>query len=168
MYLYQVNNVGGASSLVEQFTLSPFTGADGSTNLGYLTGGIPAGFLASPSGQMPGPNAYINAPAGPLVTFYYSGASNAEIESGEHSVVMYLKSSRAPDLITGQVIDGSSASGLVAGPTVPEPGALGLLALTGLGLLRRGVRNLLCEAPFGPFRQKVPDPLFLAGRVEAT
>jgi hypothetical protein len=24
----------------------------------------------------------------------------------------------------------------------------------------KGVRNLLCEAPFGPFRQKVPDPFF--------
>ena len=32
----------------------------------------------------------------------------------------------------------------------------------------KGVRHLLCEAPFGPFRQKVPDPFFAAGtrRVE--
>jgi len=25
---------------------------------------------------------------------------------------------------------------------------------------RTGVRSLLCEAPFGPFRQKAPDPFF--------
>ena len=27
-------------------------------------------------------------------------------------------------------------------------------------LEEKGVRNLLCEAPSGPFRQKVPDPFF--------
>src|SRR5580704_8143018 len=25
-------------------------------------------------------------------------------------------------------------------------------------MVQKGVRHLLCEAPFGPFRQKVPDP----------
>jgi hypothetical protein len=28
------------------------------------------------------------------------------------------------------------------------------------GVRKKGVRNLLCEAPEGPFRQKVPDPFF--------
>jgi hypothetical protein len=28
------------------------------------------------------------------------------------------------------------------------------------GWVEKGVRHLLCEAPFGPFRQKVPDPFF--------
>src|SRR5207249_637146 len=41
-----------------------------------------------------------------------------------------------------------------------EPDALAKAALGG----EKGVRHLLCEAPSGPFRQKVPDPFFAAWR----
>jgi len=32
-----------------------------------------------------------------------------------------------------------------------------------VGRPEKGVRTLLCAAPFGPFRQKGPDPLFISG-----
>ena len=35
-----------------------------------------------------------------------------------------------------------------------------LSVAAGLSLCGKGVRTLLCEAPFGPFRQKGPDPFF--------
>jgi hypothetical protein len=32
--------------------------------------------------------------------------------------------------------------------------------MASLEVLKKGVRNRLCEAPFGPFRQTVPDTFF--------
>ena len=49
--------------------------------------------------------------------------------------------------------------------TIPEPaGGVLLMGLAGSTAVwwveEKGGRNLLCEAPSGPFRQKVPDPFF--------
>src|SRR5712692_4570415 len=55
-----------------------------------------------------------------------------------------------------------------ASGTIPGTLALALAWRCGLAASRPSylngirVRHLLCEAPFGPFRQKVPDPFFVA------
>src|SRR5712692_645620 len=54
-----------------------------------------------------------------------------------------------------------------ASGTIPGTLALALAWRCGLAASRPSylngirVRDLLCEAPFGPFRQKVPDPFFV-------
>ena len=52
---------------------------------------------------------------------------------------MYVMSDLSPDLVTGNVINGSVACGEVIGPTteaIPEPATVALLSL-GSALLRR-------------------------------
>ena len=88
-YLYQLENTGAAGdSILEMFTLGPFTGADENVNMGYLTGTLPPGFLAPPS-QPPEPDGNVNIPGGPIVSFYYTDRFDYSIDVGEHSPVVW-------------------------------------------------------------------------------
>lgn len=141
-YLYQVDNAGGVSDLrAEMFTIASFAGANGSTHMGYLTGTIPSGFIATTPSQEPEPDGDVYTPAGPSVSFYYSASSGHDIEPTEHSVVMYVMSSLEPAQVIGDVKGyvGASmvvASGNVVGP-VPEPTTVALLGFGSLLLVRR-------------------------------
>jgi len=130
-YLYQVANTGVlGNSPVEMFTAWPFTGANDSTVMGYLSGTIPAGFLSD--GRVPEDEGFIEELiSGPELSFYYTKKAGHKIDVGQHSVIMYVVSNLAPDWITGNVIDGSVGSGPVVGP-IPEPATL---CLMGMGLL---------------------------------
>ncbi len=131
-YLYQVDN--DLDHFIEVFTLAPFTGASGSTGMGWLTGDIPTGFLAG--GNEPWTTGNVNTSVGPTVTFYYLDAFGDAIFTGEHSVVMYVLSDLPPDQIVGNIINGLVASGDVVGP-VPEPATIALLGLGSFVLMRK-------------------------------
>ncbi len=133
-YFYQVFNAGESSSwhIIEALTLTPFTGADGSAMVGYLTVNEPSAFVAGsviPSG------ASINTASGPTISFVFPGYINS-IEVGEYGKVLYVRSTLPPDTIMGNIIDGTIADGLVVGP-VPEPATMSLLALGGVAVLLR-------------------------------
>jgi hypothetical protein len=145
-YLYQVDNTGAAgNSSIEQFTVWPFTGADDSVDMGYLTGTLPSGFLGT-SSQAPESTGYVDVlSTGPQLSFYYNLRAGKAIGVGKHSVVMYVVSNLEPNtVVTGNVIDGSVGSGPVIGP-VPKPGTLILLGLGGLGLVYRWRRKRLAK-----------------------
>jgi hypothetical protein len=127
-YLYQVANTGVlGNSPVEMFTAWPFTGADDSTVMGYLSGTTPAGFLSG--GGLPEENGYVEGLiSGPELSFYYTKLAEHKIGWGQHSLIMYVVSNQAPDQITGNVIDGAVGSGLVVGP-IPEPATMTFLGL---------------------------------------
>jgi hypothetical protein len=137
-YLYQVVNAGAAGAAsVEEFTVWPFYGTDPYTAvLGYLTGGVPTGFL--PGGENPWSKAGVDATTtgGPTFSFNYQQIFDNSIAPGDHSAVMYVICSQSPDQIMGNVIDGSVATGSVVGP-LPEPATLSLLVLGGMGLILR-------------------------------
>jgi hypothetical protein len=131
VYLYQVNNIGtGTDSSIELFTLVPFIGAGASPSVGWLTGDVPEGFLAS--GQEPGNTGFINAQD--VLSFYFTELAGEVITPGEHSAVLYAVSAYAPDtveLIVGNLIGARVGDGEVIGPIVPEPSTL---VLIGMGL----------------------------------
>jgi hypothetical protein len=137
LYLYQVKNVGPLDSdIVTRFTASPFADADSQISLGYLTANIPASFLL---GDQTPFYADVNVGASPTVGFNFPVGipfviPDSFIAPGKSSKVLYVESSLAPGLVTGNIIDGQVYSGLVVGP-VPEPGTLVLLVTAGLGVL---------------------------------
>lgn len=146
LYLYQILNTGTSGSIVEKYTVGQFAGASPSTRMGTLTGSLPDGFvpdtLLDPA-RPPVTGATTKPPADPLVSFDFGLSADAEISFGQHSSVLWVKSDLAPGILTGNVIDGSIASGSVVGPVltaVPEPAALGLLSLGALVMLRRRAR----------------------------
>jgi len=135
VYLYQIHNTGSTgNSPAEMFTIWPFEGADGNTDLGFLNGSIPVGFDANTPAQSPGDKAVVKVlTTGPQISFYYTELFDCSIDVGEHSRAMYVLSVLPPSLVTGNVIDGSVGTGPVVGP-VPEPQVL-ILLLTGGGVL---------------------------------
>lgn len=131
-YVYQVNNTGVVgNSILESFTLAEFLGTVEEEDIGYLTSGIPTGFLTG--GQQPWEDASLNPlPNGLDIAFYYSIPLGVQIDPGEHSTAMYILSEYAPGEIVGSVINGFAVTGPVVGPVVPEPGTLVLLIVGGL------------------------------------
>ncbi len=135
VYLYQVENTGLDQSwhIVEVLSLTAFLGADDSTTVGWLTANQPGAFQVAtpvfPAG------ASVNTLSGPTISFNFPGYLDP-IQVGEASEVLYVLSDFGPRTITGNVINGSIADGLVVGP-IPEPATMSLLVLGGLGVLIR-------------------------------
>ncbi|HUU59128.1 MAG TPA: hypothetical protein VMZ50_06260, partial [Phycisphaerae bacterium] len=126
VYLYQIHNTGATgNSPAEMFTIWPFEGADGNTDLGFLSGSIPVGFDANTPAQNPWDKVSVKVlTTGPLISFYYTELFGGySIDVGEHSRAMYVLSVLSPSEVTGNVIDGSVGTGPVVGP-VPEPQVL--------------------------------------------
>ena len=146
-YLYQLENTGPvgttpASSSIDAYTIYPFWGANGNTQVGYLTSvdGL-SDFMSG--GCDPFDIAYLDLPInGPIVTFYYPKDEDLAIAPQEYGKVLYVMSDLPPAMTMGNVIDGSIGSGPVVGP-VPEPvTAMNiLLGCLGLGLLWRRRRS---------------------------
>ena len=136
VYLYQIDNAAPAGkSSVELFTVAPFTGADDSTDMGILSGPLVSGFLSD--GRAPGAEGYVDpATAGTEISFYFNKLSHEQIAPGQHSEILYIASDLAPDRINGNVIDGSTATGIVVGP-IPEPCTMTLIGLGAVGMLIR-------------------------------
>lgn len=130
VYLYQIKNVGTAgNSAAEMFTLWPFHGANDNTDLGRLSGTLPAGFL--PGGVEGADTAFVEELSqGTVISFYFTKLYGQQINIGQHSAVLYVQSKYAPDMIVGNLIGGTAESGPVVGPVVvpvPEPAILLLL-----------------------------------------
>lgn len=140
VYLYQVFNTGtSGNSSVEQFTLGEFAGSIIYGDIGLLTGTLPDGFSAG--GQPPYPTCRVNPlPGGVEASFYYSEVLVNPIDPGEHSRVMFIRSTLPPGLIDGSVINHNVGTGHIVG-AVPEPGALVLLVTAGLGVLAYSLRR---------------------------
>jgi len=98
-YLWQVNNdLPASEAFVELFTVGPFCGATETTQMGYLSGTLPSGFLGG--GQDPESTGNISVSVGPTLSFYYGDRYGYSISSGEHGRVMYALSGLSPDEIT--------------------------------------------------------------------
>ncbi|MCY2927006.1 MAG: PEP-CTERM sorting domain-containing protein [Planctomycetota bacterium] len=134
-YLYQVVNTGSVDDhSAELLTLWPVTGV---SDMGWLTGDLPAGFLGGAC-QAVGSNAFLTSKA--QISFYFTLLSDLSVDPGEHSVVLYAISPKAPSEISGSVINGATATGQVVGP-IPEPATLSVLALGALTAVIRRKRN---------------------------
>ena len=143
LYLYQLNNTGAANSeVITRFTASPYASADTSISLGYLTANIPTAFTAGDQAPLYGD---VDTAAGPTVGFNFPvgnpffGMPDSYIAGGESSLVLYIQSSLAPGIVTGNVINGGVHSGDIIAP-VPEPATMCLLGLGSLALIRRRKR----------------------------
>ena len=97
--------------------------------MGYLTGSVPSGFLSGVD-QLPEPTGNVNT-SGPILSFYYTSRADFDIDPGQQSSVMYVMSDLAPDLIFGNIINGTTSTQEVIGP-VPEPTTLVVLIVGGL------------------------------------
>lgn len=144
-YLYQVTNTGTTgNNVIELFTCNPFFGATSSSTLGYLIDEDPPGDEFT-LGVQDVIGANVDAVAGPTVSFGFPAPwppyipTSWAIDPGESSVTLYVLSTAEPGTITGNVIDGTIASGNIVGP-VPEPATMSLLAIGGLAVLRRRKR----------------------------
>jgi len=134
-YFYQIENIGTDSDwhIIEAFTISPMSGMDEFSEVGYLGlgGDAPQAFA---SGQIMPAGCSINTNSGPTISYMFPGYVKS-IEVNEVSVVLYARSHLGPGLVTGNIINGSIAQGQVVGP-VPEPGAMWLLGLGICGVIR--------------------------------
>jgi hypothetical protein len=136
-YLYQITNTGAVGDhVIEVFTCNPFFGVSSSSTMGYLIDDDPP--VEFTLGEQDLIGASVDAVAGPTVSFGFPGwmFPSWAIDPGESSVTLYVLSDAEPGMITGNVIDGTIASGNVVGP-IPEPATLTMLALGGLAVLRR-------------------------------
>ena len=130
------------SEVITRFTASPYASADTSISLGYLTANIPTAFTAGDQAPLYGD---VDTAAGPTVGFNFPvgnpffGMPDSYIAGGESSLVLYIQSSLAPGIVTGNVINGGVHSGDIIGP-VPEPATICLLGLGSLALIRRRKR----------------------------
>ncbi|MFB3894318.1 MAG: PEP-CTERM sorting domain-containing protein [Phycisphaerae bacterium] len=137
IYLYQVANTGSAGdAAAEFFTVSAFYGLTASGTAGRLTANPPTGF--SLGTQAPA-GASVDVPAGPVLSFAFPGAMGYSLDPGETSVALYVLSDMPPEQVTGNVINGTIASGPVVAP-VPEPTTVSLLVL-GAGMMLFGRRS---------------------------
>jgi hypothetical protein len=134
VYLYQIDNVGGpAGHPVEQFTIWPFI--EPAIDTGFVTGTDMTGFIGGASID-PEPTGFIDTE---LLSFYFGRRYGHQIPVGDNSSVMYVISPWGPKTITGNIIDGTVATGSVIGPSgpVPEPATMAILAIgSSLVLLR--------------------------------
>lgn len=124
LYLYQVIN-DNSSSVLHRFIIDPFEGLSSTSEMGYITGGEPLGFLAG--GIIPTSVDVEESTAG----------FDFNISPGAKSSVLYVQSKFAPGQISGCVINGGVAYGDVLGPVhTPEPATMALLGM-GVLLIRR-------------------------------
>lgn len=138
LYLYQIADTGTLDSdVITRFTTNPFVGATNLISLGYLTANVPASFVLGDQAPL---YADVSTGASPTVGFDFPVGNpiyhvpDSFIAPGKSSMVLYVESSIAPGVVTGNIIDGAVHSGQVVGP-VPEPGTLVLLLTAGLGML---------------------------------
>jgi hypothetical protein len=140
VYLYEIDNNGGPNyHPVELFTIFPFFGSNVLTTneMGYITGSsVPTGYLAAAQN----PESVGNVNANNTLSFYYGLRYGYDIAVGENSTVMYVISPWGPTTITGNIIDGTVATGPVVGP-VPEPATMAILAIGGGLVLLRSKRR---------------------------
>ena len=132
LYLYQINNLGSTgNSYIETFTISPMLGATSGTQVGYLGSNAPTGFSL---GYQAPAGASLDSASGPTLSFSFPGYLGNAIEPGKSSKALYVLIDKQPGQATGNVINGTIASGEVTAP-VPEPATLSLLSVGGLFLL---------------------------------
>ena len=126
VFLYQLNNTGTAgNSVIEMLTLCPFDGASAATTLGYLTANPPTGFTL---GDQAPAGASVDPAAGPTISFGFPNWLDEAVAPGETSETLYVLSHGPGGVITGNIINGASASGDVVGP-VPEATSIALFGL---------------------------------------
>lgn len=136
-YLYQVSVLSDSDHPVEAFSVADFMDATSNVTMGYLTGDAPAGFLLADID--PESTGGFNG-LGPILTFYYTSRFENEIPPANNSAVMYVLSDLSPDMILGNVINGTTGTASVVGP-VPEPATMALLGLGAAALVSRRRRR---------------------------
>ncbi len=147
LYLFQINNTGtvaNGNSVITRFTATSFPDADTTVPLGYLTANIPTAFTL---GDQTPFSADVDLVSGPTIGFDFPTANPgygiplSVIDLGCSSSVLYVESGLPPGTIMGSIIDGLTVTGPVVGPVTPEPAALSLLALGGIGAVLRRRRR---------------------------
>ena len=124
IYMYQVTNMNFISTL-HSFSAADFDGLTANTTIGYITGTVPADFLAN--GNVP----VSGGAHDKTIEFSF------EIPPMLYSAVLFVESPYLPGIITGYLQNGGHSSGLVLGAVIPEPATMGLLLFGSLLAARR-------------------------------
>jgi hypothetical protein len=123
VYLYQVTNWNFISTL-HSFSAADFAGLTTNTAIGYISGAVPADFLAN--GNVP-----VSGSAHDKTIEF-----SCEISSGLYSAVLFVESPYSSGVIDGYLQNGGHSSGQVLG-AIPEPATMGLLLFGSLLAARR-------------------------------